>query len=246
MKDGQLLYTSSRGSAVGASAVALALLAGFAASIAMVLAFGVAFAASLALSRLPLVGEWFRGLTSNALIDVAGPNLYAATAVFFIGGLLWALIYGLYAEQRLHGPGWQRGVTFALIPCLVSLIVVLPLVGGGILGLALGAGPLPIIGNLLLHAVYGATLGAVYGSADSVWDRPEHQGDGEDLRVGHLSEVAAARGMIAGLALGIVFGLLGAVLVQVGIGFNPLALVVAIALTGAAFGGFVGSFAVRS
>jgi hypothetical protein len=247
VKDGQLLISTGRIAAVGSSsAVALSLLAGFVASIAMVVAFGVAFALALVLSRLPLLGDWFKGLTSNALIDVAGPNLYAATAIFFIGGLLWALLYGLVAEPRLSGAGWERGVKFALIPYLVSLAVVLPLVGGGFLGLSLGAGPLPIIGNLILHGVYGASLGALYGSADSVFDRPAHRAVDDDLRAGHLSEVAAARGMVAGLGLGIVLGLVGAALIQLGIGFNPLALVVGMALTGAAFGGFVGSFATRA
>lgn len=247
MKDGQLLFSPRRTVAVAdGSAVALALLAGFAASIAMVLAFGVAFALAVVLSPLPLVGEWFRGLTGNALIDVAGPNLYAATAVFFVGGLVWAVLYGLAVEPRLSGPAWRRGVTFALIPYVVSLLVVLPLVGGGILGLGLGAGPLPIVGNLILHVVWGACLGAIYGSADAVFDRPSHQGFADDLRVGHLSEVAAARGMLAGLALGILLGLAGAALVQIGVGFNPLALVVTVALMGAAFGGFVGTFAAKA
>jgi hypothetical protein len=246
MKDGQLLFVSGRADAMGGSAVALALLAGFVASVAMVLAFGVAFALALILNRLPLVGEWFRGLTSNALIDVAGPNLYAATGAFFIGGLLWALLYGLIAEPRLSGPGWQRGVEFALVPYLVSLIVVLPLVGGGLLGFGLGAGPLPIVGNLILHVVYGAILGATFGSADSVWDRPLHQGDREDLRVGRLSEIAAARGMLAGLLIGVIVGVLAAALMQFGVGLNPLAVAVTFALAGAAFGGFIGSFAARA
>ncbi len=49
-----------------------------------------------------------------------------------------------------------------------------------------------------------------------------------------------------GLALGVGLGLVGAMLVpQVtgaqGLGMNPLAMIVAVGLTGAAFGGFVGS-----
>jgi hypothetical protein len=239
MKDGQLLLTTR---ASAASALALALLAGFVASVGMVLAFGVGFAAALVLGRLPLpvISDWFRGLTNNALIDTAGPNLYAATAIFFFGGLLWSMLYGLVFEPRLKGRSWERGVKFAMVPWLFSLVIFMPLVGGGLLGLGLGAGPLPVLGNLILHAVWGAVLGVVYGSAESVFDRPSHKAYADELQAGRLSEVAAARGMIAGLALGVVVGALGALVVPHGLS-NPMAMVVAVGLTGAAFGGFVGS-----
>ena len=247
MKDGQLLLP---GRVIAASTLTLALLAGFVASVAMVLAFAVAFAAALVLGRLPapILAGWFQGLTNNALIDTAGPNLYAATAVFFVGGMLWALLYGLVFEPRLHGPAWIRGLKFALIPWVFSLAAFLPLVGGGPLGLNLGAGPLPVLGNLVLHAVYGAILGTVYGTAESVFDRPMHRGQSEDLLAGRVAELGAARGMGVGLALGVALGVIGAALVpqltgMQGGSLNPLAMVVAVALTGAAFGGFVGSLA---
>jgi hypothetical protein len=245
MKEGQLLF---QGRSSVASVLALALLAGFVASVAMLLAFAVAFVAALVLGRLPLpiLGSWFQGLTSNPLIDTAGPNLYAATAVFFLGGLIWALLYIVVFEPRLSGAAWERGVKFALVPWAFSLVVFMPLVGGGFLGMNLGAGPLPVLGNLILHVVYGAVLGTVYGSAESVVDRPLHVAEGDDLQAGRASELGAARGMLVGVALGAGLGVLAALLPQVsgagGLALNPLATVVAIALTGAAFGGFVGSF----
>ena len=218
MKDGQLLIP---GRAIAATTITVALLAGFVASVAMVLAFA---------------------------IEATKPASNA-TVLFFIGGLIWALLYGLIFEPRLKGSAWLKGVRFALIPWLFSLAIVIPLVGGGILGLSLGAGPLPIVGNLILHAVYGAILGTVYGTAESVFDRPLHRGGSEDLLAGRLAELGAARGMGIGLALGVVLGVIGAALVpqftgmQGGGSLNPLAMVVAVALTGAAFGGFVGSLA---
>ncbi len=246
MKDGQLLTSVDRASLT--SSVVLALLAGFIASVAMVVAFAVAYAAALVLSRLPLpvLADWFRGLTSNRLIDVAGPNLYAATAAFFLGGLLWALLFVLVIEPRLNGQAWQRGVQFALVPWLFSLVVFMPLVGGGVLGVGLGAGPLPVLGNLILHAVYGAVLGTVWGSAESVMDRPLRAAWTEDLQAGRLSELGAARGLGIGLALGIVLGVVAALVLPQATGgqaagMNPLAMIVAVSLSGAAFGGFVGS-----
>src|ERR1700736_434334 len=121
MKDAHAL-TPGRGERLaGATPVVLSLsrafVAGFVASITMVVAFAAAYVAMLILGGLPLpvVGDWFRGLTSNALIDVARPNLYVAAAIFLVGGLLWALLYGLIFETRLPGPAWRRGILFALI-----------------------------------------------------------------------------------------------------------------------------------
>lgn len=240
MEDGQVLILGRR---TAASALSLAFLAGFIASVAMVLAFAIAFVAALVLATMPVpvLASWFHGLTNNTLINTAGPNLYTATGVFFFGGLLWALLYGVAFEPRFQGPAWQRGVRFSLVPWLFSLVIFLPLVGGGFLGLSLGAGPLPIIGNLILHLVYGATLGLVYGSADSVIDRPLHRGFSDDLSAGHVAELGAAKGIVAGLVVGILAGAMGAMLVPQGM--NPMAMVVAVGLTGAAFGALVGSLA---
>jgi hypothetical protein len=250
MRDGagRELLIEGRVSGTAGNVVVLALLAGFVASVAMVLAFAPAFVAAVILGRLPVavLASWFRGLTSNALIDIAQPNLYTATAIFFAGGVIWALLYGLIFERRLSGPAWKRGVTFAMVPWLFSLLVFMPLVGGGFLGLGLGAGPLPILGNLILHVVYGAVLGTVWGSAESFLDEPLLSAPGEDLQASRISELGAARGLGIGLALGVIVGVVGAMLVPQatgaqGLGMNPLAMIVAVGLTGAAFGGFVGS-----
>src|SRR5260370_1923974 len=85
------------GRVIAASTLTIAILAGFVASVAMVLAFAIAFASALVLGQLPIpiLAGWFRGLTSNPLIDTAGPNLYPATAIFFVRGLTWALLYGV-------------------------------------------------------------------------------------------------------------------------------------------------------
>jgi hypothetical protein len=225
-------------------AVSRAFVAGFVASVAMLAAFGVAFAASLALGTLPLpaTGEWFRGLTHNALIDRALPNVYVATGIFLIGGLLWAVLYGLVVEPRLSGPAWRRGIVFAFMPWLFSLVVFLPLVGGGVLGFGLGAGPLPIIGNLILHVVYGAVLGLVYAVGDTLPDGPV---DGDDVWASPRSQIGAARGVLLGLGFGIAAGLLAALVPQLtgsqSLGMNPLSLVPVLALVGAAFGGLYGS-----
>ncbi len=244
MKNGYVVASAASSSNSLAIVLSRALLAGFLASVAMVTAFAVAFVVALILGSLPLgpLTEWSTGLTSNALIDTARPSLYTALGVFTTGGLAWALLYGLLAESRLKGPSWERGVLFAIVPWLFSLIVFLPLVGGGFLGMSLGAGPLPIIGNAILHVVYGAVLGFVYGPlGDSVLDSPRHTATGDDVWAGPSSEIGAARGLVIGLAAGLVVGLLAMVAFSGALHGNPLGVVVPMALVAAAFGGMIGS-----
>ena len=139
--------------------------------------------------------------------------------------------------------GWQRGVLFALIPWLFSLVVFLPLVGGGLLGLSLGAGPLPALGNLILHVVYGAALGAIYGAVDSMEERSTP--DSEDVLSATGPRSEPPEGILVGLVVGIGLGLLTALVPQLtgshALGMNPLALGLAMALIGASFGALVGS-----
>ena len=134
-------------------------------------------------------------------------DIYLAAGIYVVGGVCWALLYTV-VEPRLRGSSARRGVTFALIPALFSLVVVLPLLGGGLFGLALGAGPLPTIGNLLLHAVYGAILGVVYGPVGdldaSTLERPVASQSG-DLPSDY--ERTAALLLIGGLLVGGLIGL---------------------------------------
>jgi hypothetical protein len=103
---------------------------------------------------------------------------------------------------------------------------------------------LPIIGNLVLHLVYGAVLGSVYGPAgDSVLDDPRHAAAGDDIWEGPNSEVGAARGLMIGLGLGIVAGLLSVAILSGAeiLHLNPLSVAIPVALICMAFGGLIGS-----
>src|SRR5262249_35033125 len=74
---------------------------------------------------------WLVNLTHNPLIDAGLNGVYLAAGVYILGGVLWALLYTV-VEPYLRGSPMMRGVTFALVPALVSLVVVLPLFGGGL------------------------------------------------------------------------------------------------------------------
>lgn len=236
--------------------LARAILCGFVASILMLFTFVLAYGVAQFLGGLQLTDrrgadalrQMFHALANNVVIDLARPNLYAALAIHLAVGLLFAALYARYAEPRLSGPGWLRGAWFSLLPWLLSVAVFLPLVGGGPFGFGIGAGPLPMLGNLVLHLVYGISLGALYGPwGDLVTDSSFHSPTGDDLPGMERSERAAAVGTLSGLLVGVLVGLFGAAAAgmspeQAFLGMHPLVFLVASALLGGSLGALVGSF----
>jgi hypothetical protein len=189
--------------------------------------------------------DWLAALTSNPVLELASSSLFVAGTLHLATGIAWAVVYAYVFEPRLPGPGWQRGVIFSILPAILSILVVLPLVGGGMAGAAIGAGPLPAIGNFILHLCYGASLGAVYGPlGDIPADEFPHAaaGDRREVVVGY--EAAAVKGIVAGAAIGAVVGIAGSLLagpMTLPLGIPPLALLPVTVLLGASFGALIGS-----
>jgi hypothetical protein len=81
----------------------------------------------------------------------------------FVGDLVWAVVYTHIAVPRLAAvPPWLRGLLFSLLPLTVSALVVMPVLGVGPLGLGLGAGLIPLAGELFRNALYGVGLALAY------------------------------------------------------------------------------------
>jgi hypothetical protein len=230
-------------------------LAGFIASVLMGIAFFIAYGAAVVLSAITLANRrgaedfhnWLLALTHNQLIDFASAALYTAGALHLAVGVVLALVYGAFAETRLIGPGWVRGIMFALIPWMLSLLVAFPLLGAGLLGSALGAGPLPAFGNLVLHLVYGASLGMIYGPlGDLPADSFSATEPRDDMQTTAALERAGARGVLVGAVVGALIGILGTMLpgaLPPGVSMAPaFALVFGTAVLGAAFGAAVAPF----
>jgi membrane protein DedA with SNARE-associated domain len=88
-----------------------------------------------------------------------GPGvLVALIALFVAGGLAWSLLYTLVAVRYLPGPAAVRGLLFAAAPFSASMALLAAL-GFGPLGLGLGAGLIPLAGELTRCALFGAGLG---------------------------------------------------------------------------------------
>lgn len=240
--------------------LARAVIAGFCASLTMVVVFFYGYAIALPLSHLPLADArgalgpaadlrgYFANLVNNRLIDVASHQLYAALAMHGVIGIFWALVYAAFAEPHLPGRGWVRGVIFSLGPWILSLILFLPVVGGGFLGLSLGAGLLPAFGNLLMHLAYGATLGAVYAPASERLITRVNDARREERERFALqkAEGGAVLGMLLGLVAGLGLGMVVMLGAQVTHVYTILGLpdswaLVAMSVAGACLGALVGS-----
>ena len=238
----------------GRDSLARAILAGFAASLTMLLMFLVAYNLARLLSDAPILSapgaevprQWLSNLTHNWLIDDGLVDVYLAAGVYLGGGLLWAVIYAL-VEPRMSGPPWVRGVSFAMLPALISLVVVLPLFGGGLFGLSLGAGPLPTIGNLLLHVVYGAILGVVYGpfgdrDASTLELPAATAGDRPLATYEPTAALLLLGGLVVGGLIGLAASLAGGSPGITSIGASIGGMIFWGGLLGAVIGLFVGSF----
>jgi hypothetical protein len=215
------------------------ILAGFLATFAMTVVLVVAYWLARAIGSPDggVLQQWSWALVNNPIAEMTTDSVVLAIGGNLAMGLILAAVYARYVEPRLSGPAWWRAVRFALVPWILSLIVFLPLLSGGMLGMGIGAGPLPILGNLILHLVYGATLGLVYAEAAEDWL--------DDTEVDRANAAGAERGA----ALGLIIGLLGGIVVGFFAGptFDDLASrpasVIGLAFIGAAVGLGIGSFA---
>jgi len=92
---------------------------------------------------------------------LGAPLLVGWIMHFVIGTVLWGLLYA-WLNPLLGGPHWLRGVEFATGAWLVMMIMLMPMAGAGAFGLKMGM--MAPVATLMLHWIYGAVLGTVYGT----------------------------------------------------------------------------------
>lgn len=230
-----------------------AVLSGFIASMAMLFTFGIAYGIALMLGQLVtgpqstnsqiLVTAWFFNLAHNRLTDLAQGSLFLTMGAHFTVGLVLAALYAMVAEPRLYGPAWLRGLVYSVVPWLLSLVVFFPLIGGGPFGVALGAGPLPFLGNLILHLVYGMTLGTLYGPLGDMLPGVEEASGEENQGAMRHAERASALGIVGGIVMGLVAGIGRTMVIPPDSTFMtpPLLDVLGLTLLGGSLGALLGS-----
>src|SRR5438067_3473374 len=236
-----------------------AILAGFIAiatsTAALMIAYVVANGA--ADSQGDVLRRWLWQLTHNQVVAFSSGRPAYALAIHVVLGVIWALVYARFVEANRalewwigRGPGWERGMRFALVPWLVSLLVLLPAAMVNMLDWALSAGPLVPLGNLILHLIYGFTLGQLYDAsadesaigADLAYEEPL-----QAAAVAHSEDFGAA-GIVVGAIVGALVGVglaivLPPIVPNVDFGGWQAALAVGGILAGGEVGVIVGSFA---
>jgi len=215
------------------------LLAGFVATFAMTatVTIGYGIANSTGEAGGNTFQRWMYGLSENELTSNVADRFLLIMVANLVCGLVWSVLYARFFQPMFGGAGWRSGAVFSLIPWLLSICVFFPISDAGFFGMNLDAGPLPVIGNLIVHLVFGITLGSMYaidietGLDGSVGDR--------------ATALAAETGMAIGLAIGGIAGAVGGWLIADQ--FDRLAsqpvIALAGALSGAAIGTLLGSYA---
>ena len=93
------------------------------------------------------------------LAGAMGGNLALGWAGHLMIGVALAAGYAVVGTQ-IPGPVVFRGALYAIAPFLLAQLVVMPM-----MGMPLFSGSLPMaMGSLIGHLVYGAVVGAVYGT----------------------------------------------------------------------------------
>jgi len=82
---------------------------------------------------------------------------------FFIGSVVFALIYAFVLFRFLPGAPWIKGLICGVIFWLGLEIAMMPMIGGGFFSSQIG-GMKVVVAALIAHLVYGAALGGIAGA----------------------------------------------------------------------------------
>jgi hypothetical protein len=86
---------------------------------------------------------------------------------FIVGALLWGPVFAGIDGMTEERPRWQKGLVFGAGAWVMMMLIFMPVVGAGLFGWQLG--PQEAIGMLIMHLIYGAVLGLVFGTLDHLF-----------------------------------------------------------------------------
>lgn len=141
-------------------------------------AIGAGLAGTVAMTAFSLMGPLMGMPKMSAPAMLSGfmgvPAFVGWLAHLMIGSVL-ALLYVYVFVEKLPGKPWVKGALYGLAPWFLLQVMVNPIMGAGVFALKTEAPMLMIVGSLMGHLVYGAVLGAVYGSRNGAATFPVPQ-----------------------------------------------------------------------
>ncbi|MEF2548461.1 DUF6789 family protein [Aurantimonas sp. E1-2-R+4] len=93
---------------------------------------------------------------------MGAPVIVGWLAHFMIGTLAWGGGFAILYEVVPGGSAVVKGIVFGVAAWLAMMIMVMPIAGAGVFGMNFGI--LAPMMTLVLHIVFGAVLGGVYGA----------------------------------------------------------------------------------
>lgn len=129
--------------------------------------FLAGFVATLVLSVL-MVAKGMMGImpeldiTAMIAMMMGAPLVIGWLVHFMIGTLAWGGGFALLYSSTPGGSSVVKGIVFGVVAWLAMMIMVMPMAGAGFFGMNFGI-MAPMM-TLILHIIFGATLGAVYAA----------------------------------------------------------------------------------
>ncbi len=80
---------------------------------------------------------------------------------FMIGSIIWGGLFALLYDRIPGGGAMMKGATFGIAAWFLMMVMVMPMAGAGLFGLNFGMAA-PVM-TLMLHIIFGITLGLAYG-----------------------------------------------------------------------------------
>jgi uncharacterized membrane protein YagU involved in acid resistance len=84
-------------------------------------------------------------------------------AHFMLGVLVYGLVYAFIFSELPFGGHISRGAVLGFVGWLMMMVLVMPMMGAGVFGLSMPSGMMVPVATLMLHLIFGAVLGFVYG-----------------------------------------------------------------------------------
>jgi len=108
------------------------------------------------LNAIKMMTTMAHGMLGTPAVPIVGWVMH-----FMIGTVLWGVLFALIGNSLPGGGYVSKGLSFGVLAWVLMMVMVMPMAGAGFFGLSLGM-MAPVM-TLMLHLVYGAVLGGMYG-----------------------------------------------------------------------------------